>query len=214
MNRDARHLGAAARGMTLLELLIALAITAMVSLAIAAVTTSIARGMESMHTARSALQRTVAAHTRLRAYMGTALCVLDADPQKGFAIWLGDTRANGRVNLSELRVFWFDPESLDGDLTVEWAEFPEDWDDQALAAADLELTGVDDYFDSMATLRSAGHTGTAILADEVRSFSVAHEGASLQDASRIRMEMGIDTGEAEPREILMAFGLSSHRAPE
>ena len=201
-------------GMTLVELLIALSITAMVSLAIAAVTTSIARGMESVNAARSALQRTVAAHARLRAYVNPARCFLATDADQGFALWLSDTRANGRVNLSELRVFWFDPESASGDLTVEWAEFPEEWDELAVAAADTELTGVDDYFAAMKTLRALGYTGTAVLADRLASIDVTHGGQSLQASDRVQVSIGIDTGDAEPRGILMAFGLSGHAVPE
>lgn len=200
--------------MTLVELLVALSISAVIALAIAAVTTSIARGMESMNSARSALQRTVAAHARLRAYVNPSRCFLDADPQRGFVLWLGDTRANDRVNLSEIRVFWFDPEDPSGDLTVEWAAFPEDWDEQTVANADVELTGVDDFFEAMETLRGMGHTGTAVLADRLASVGVSHSAQSLQDADRVRVSLGVETGEDEAREVLMAFGLSGHAAPE
>jgi hypothetical protein len=170
--------------------------------------------MESMSVGRSALQRTVAAHARLRMYIHPSRCFLAADPSRGFAVWLGDTRSNGRVNLSELRVFWFDPEDQTGDLTVEWADFPDDWDDQTLANADTELTSIDDYFAAMDTLRALGHTGTAVLADGVASVSVAHTGQSLHQADKVRVSLGMDTGEAQPREVLMAFGLPGHAAPE
>lgn len=202
------------RGMTLLELLIALVITAVISLTIAAVTTAIARGMESVNEGRSAMQRTVAAHTRLRTYIHPSRCFLDADTSRGFVIWLSDARANSRVNLSEMRVFWFDPTQPEGDLTVEWASFPEDWSDAAVAAADMELTGADDYFAAMATLRAQGHTGSAVLADQVESVAVEFDAPSLPEAERVRLVMTIDAGESEPSGILMAFGLTGHSMPD
>jgi len=199
--------------MTLLELLIALVITAVISLTIAAVTTAIARGMESVNEGRSALQRVVAAHTRLRTYIHPARCFLDVDASKGFVIWLSDTRANGRVNLSEIRVFWFDPASPAGDLSVEWAQFPEAWDEQTIAGADTELTSVDDYFAAMESLRSQGHTGSAILADRVESVEVSCDTQTVVEATRVRLSMEVDGGDSDPSEILMAFGMTGHVVP-
>ena len=214
MGMRSRSTRCAPRGMTLLELLIALVITAVISLTIAAVTTAIARGVDAENEGRSALQRTVAAHSRLRTYIHPSRCFLDADASRGFVVWLSDTRVNNRVNLSEVRVFWFNPEDPDGDLTVEWAKWPEEWDEQALASADTELTGADDLFDAMEALRGQGHTGSAVLADRVESLAVEFDTQTIEEAERVRLAMTIDAGESGPSGILMAFGLTGHAMPD
>ena len=96
------------RGLTLLELLLALSVTAMVGLAMSTAMTATARGMTNAGDSRSALQRANVAYTRLRGYTIHSLSLLQHDPTKGFVLWGSDDYPGGKVNLSELRVFWFD----------------------------------------------------------------------------------------------------------
>jgi prepilin-type N-terminal cleavage/methylation domain-containing protein len=200
------------RGLTLLELLIAITITSITGLAVAVVTTSVARGMTSMNVMRSALQRAHAAHARLAAYIDPALCVLTHDPDNGFAVWLHDDRPGGRVNLSELRVFWFNTDGS-GELTVEWVEFPEEWDEDAVMLYDLELSAVDDYFTVMETQRALGYTQTAVLADGLAELNLAGNGIDLEASQRVRMTLDVTVEEDRSEQLLLVFGLPDHQQP-
>lgn len=199
-------------GLTFLEFLIAISITAIIALAVGAVTSSIARGMTSMNDTRSALQRALVSHSRLQGQLIPALCILAFDPSRGIAVWQNDDRANGHVNLSEFRVLWFDPTG-GSDVTMEWVTFPEDWDDTTLDNADLVLTSVDDYFQSMVTQRDLGYTTSKVLADGVGTISVAGDGDDLPSSDRIRLDVTVGVG-GDSRQLLMAFGLVNHQAPE
>jgi hypothetical protein len=209
----ARRTRASRPGLTSLELLIAITITAITSLAVGAVTTSIARGMTSMNDTRSALQRSLIAHSRIQSQFIPAFCVLLHDAGQGFAVWQHDQRTNGRVNLSELTVFWFDPEG-DGDITIEWVTFPEDWTEDQLGVADIELTGVDDYFQSMTTQRDLGYTSSTVVADGIAQLSVGGAGPSLAESNRVRVHLAVGIGDDDSEELLMVFGLVNHRTPD
>lgn len=199
------------RGMTLLETLIALAITVITGLAIATVTTAVARGMSSLNTARSALQRAHAVHVRIRAYTDPALCVLDYDDKQGFALWLDDSRANDEVNLSELRIFWFNAD--DSTISVERVVFPDGWDPTDYVAHDTTVTSVDDPFAMMQAQRDLGYTRTEVIADAVQSVTMEWATADIQDAGRVRLELAVRADDDTVHELLIALGLPNHRAP-
>lgn len=204
------------RALTLLELLLAVAITVLTGLAIAAVTTSIARGLTSMNESRSALQRAYATHARLRAYTTGALAFLSVDPERGIAVWHNDERFNNRVNLSELHIFWLENAS-DGapgkELVIESANFPEEWDAEELELADAELAGIDDPFNEMLALRAQGWTTRSVIADGLETVAVSHSAINLMNANRIRIALEVRVGPDNTQDILMAFGLPNHRVP-
>lgn len=198
-------------GLTFLEFLIAVAITAITALAVGAVTTSIVRGMTSMNDTRSALQRALIAHARLQVQLIPAYCVLEFDPARGIALWQNDDRANDLVNLSELRILWFDPTG-DGDLSIERVTFPEEWDETTRSVADIVLTDVDDLFQIMTVQRSLGLTTTKTVADAIDAISVAGSGMDLPSSQRIRLDLTVGVGD-DAEQLLMAFGLVNHRTP-
>ena len=207
-----RHATRCRTGLTFLEFLIAISITAITAVAVGAVTSSIARGMTSMNDARSALQRSLIAHARLQAQLIPTFCVLDFDPSRGIAVWQNDDHANGKVNLSELRILWFDPDAA-GDLSMEWITFPEEWDDTTLDAADIILTSVDDYFQIMKVERALGYTTTKVVADGIAAVSLAGSGDDIPSSQRIRLDLTVGVG-ADSEQLLMAFGLVNHRTPQ
>lgn len=199
------------RGLTLLETLIALAITVITGLAIASVTTAVARGMTSVNTARSALQRAHAVHVRLRAYTDPALCVLDFDTAKGFAIWLDDSRTNEKVNLSELRVFWYS--AADDTISVERVVFPNGWDPSEYVQHDTTLSSVDDPFAMMEAQRALGYTRTEIIADAVSALDMEWPTKDIRDAGRVRLSLGVTADDQHVHELLIALGLPNHKVP-
>jgi len=199
------------RGLTLLETLIALAITVITGLAIASVTTAVARGMTSVNTARSALQRAHAVHVRLRAYTDPALCMLDFDADRGFAIWLDDSRTNEKVNLSELRVFWYS--AADDTISVERVVFPDGWDPSEYVKRDSTLTSVDDPFAMMEAQRALGYTRTDIIADAVSALDMEWPTNDIRDAGRVRLSLGVTADDQQVHELLIALGLPNHKVP-
>lgn len=203
------------RALTLIELLIALTVTVIIGLAVAAITNSVARSVTSMNDARSALQRAYAAHARIRSQAQNARAFLDADPDRGVALWLNDQRANNRVNLSEIAVLWITPsdeELFANELVLETVAFPTDWDHETTESADVQLTLVDDFFQEILNLRNQGWTQRTVIADAVEEINLSHSAINLVNANRVRLTLSVRVGD-DTQDILMAFGLQNHRAP-
>lgn len=203
------------RGLTTLELLLAIAVTAVIALAIATVMTAVARGLTGASEGRSALQRAHAAHARLRAYTDVSLCLLQCDPGHaagdGFALWLSDDRPGGKVNLSEFRVFWFDASA--GTLSVERVVFPKDWTAEMVEAADIELSASADFLQEMAAQRKLGYTETTILADGLAGSALAHSAAGPQQAARFRLTIDAPSPADPAQQVMMALALPNHEEP-
>ncbi len=200
-----------ARALALIELLIAVAITSIVGLAMAALMTSAARAMSASTGARSGLQRAHAAYTRLRAYTEPALCLLQHDGSGNFAIWLADSVPGGKVNLTEIRVFWFDPVSEE--MTVERIALPDAWTQELKDAYDIEVSSSSDFLALMLDERSRGYTSSIAVADGLEGLLLLHSAASDQSAQRFRLTINLTTGPGLSESILMAFGLPQHKKP-
>lgn len=202
----------APRGLTLLELLLAVSITSLVGLAMATVMTAAARGMTSAGDARSALQRAHAAYSRLRMYTDTGLCLLQNDPARGFVLWLNDEKLNAKVNLTELRVFWFSPQT--GLLTVERVVFPPAWDAAKQDDANVKVNPGADLFALMTDQRALGYTQTETIADGAIAFTVEAAAPAIAEATRFRATLTTDAGPDGQAPVLMAFGLANHQQPQ
>ena len=201
----------ARRGLTLIELLIAVSITAMVGVAIATVMTAAGNSLSRVGEVRSALQRAHAMHTRLSAYTDAALCVLDEAPKQGFAVWLHDENPGGTINLSELRIIWYD--TGEEEISVEWVTFPDDWTPQEVSEADRELEVGADYYTEMLTKRGEKMTSRLTLADGVVSEDLSHEADSYVDAERLRAEATLRLTETETETMLFTIGIENHTVP-
>ncbi len=90
------------RGMTLVELLIGLAVVAMIGAVVAVLMTAVAYGTESQREMRQVNTRLHVVATRLTAATRSSRMVL-AEGEDYIVLWLADTDANGKPNLSELK---------------------------------------------------------------------------------------------------------------
>ncbi len=216
MRRAAAHPERRRAGLTLLELLLAVAITVVIAMAIATVMTAVARGLAGASEGRSAMQRLHAAHVRVRAYTDVSLCLLQHDPKHvagdGFALWLADDRPGGKINLTEFRVFWFNPD--DGTLSVERVTLPAAWTDEQLEAADVELATQADFLNEIVQQRQLGYTTTTILADGLTSSTLEHSAASDLDAVRFQLSLGAPIDAEPDQKVLMALALPNHTEPQ
>lgn len=198
------------RGLTLIELMIAVSITVVAGMALSTVMTATARTLFSTTNARSALQRAHAGYVRLRAYTDPARCLLQAD-ERGFAIWLDDTTVNNVVNLREMRVVWFD--TLNDLLVVERVKFPDEWPPELKASFDTPLNSGADFLFQMETQRALGYTATEVLADGIPSATIAHPSAAAQQARTFTLTMSVDDRSPVPAEVLTVHAFPNHAPP-
>ncbi len=211
MNRRSALSASRRGGMTLVELLLAFSITVIIGMAMATVMTTAARGLSSAGEARSALQRVHAAYVRTRAYTDSGLCLLAVDQNQGFALWLDDNKPGGRINLLELRVFWWN--NGDGTLSVERVKTPDAWAPELVDAYNIPISSAANFFQVMLDQRLMGMTSTEIIADGIDNASIAFAKAAAQNSERFRMTLTVSTGPDTQEPVLMTFGLMNHTNP-
>ena len=199
------------KGLTVVELMIALAITSMVALTLATVLTAASRTMGGASSARSALQRIHAAHVRMRTYTDAALTVLTHDADQGIALWQHDQRPGGRINLTELRIFWFD--DINETITVERVVFPDDWTEEMINAADSEIPPFSDFFTVMASQRALGYTETSTLASGFLPVGLTYNNATPAESNRLTLSGQFDDGAGGKQEMILVFALPNHQEP-
>lgn len=197
--------------MTLLELLLAVAITSLMALALASVMTGVARGMTSTGDARSALQRAHAAFVRMRAYTEPARCLIQHDPKRGFVIWLNDDKPGGTVNLREMRAVWYSEDRRS--LEVERVVFPASWPKELADSFDIGLVRGSDFLTIIQQERSLGYTSTEVAGDGITGWSLAHEGVSVEAARRLRLTMELEAGDRRTETVLTAHAFVHHAEP-
>lgn len=200
-----------ARGFTVVELLIGIVITALVALAISTMLTLVGETTARSRDERAAVMRSHLAQVRLRSYTEPSLAVLQFDKAKGVAIWLHDDNPGEKVNLTELRVLWFD--DVTGEIAVERVVFPDTWTPEMKAAADVVLPKDSDFFSVMITQRQAGQTEIATLLETVEGLELTFTGTTLQSSDRVRyaITLGADNGDSVRTYIVV--GMPNHAEP-
>lgn len=107
MKRDNQHNFKQRAGLTLIELLMALAIMAMIGLTISSMLSAVAYGTSSDHDVRQLAARGRTATLRLNAALRGCVMVLDAGPS-WLLLWQRDTDGNAQPSLEELRLLTYD----------------------------------------------------------------------------------------------------------
>lgn len=199
-------------GLTLLELTLSLVVVALVGLGVASMLAMVGSGASTARDNRSALQRTHAAQLRIGAYANSALALLQVDPARdAFVLWLNDDRPGGRVNLSEIRAFVFDPTT--NELNVEWVVFPTGWSENKVQKEDKEYGRNEDFLTRIEQRRALGQTQTATISDGVLAMSVSHAGGKVYDAVRFSVALDVVRGDNAPLRSMLTFGLPNHQQP-
>ena len=130
------------RGLSLLETLLAISITAVIGVAISALMAAAANSLSSRDDGRSTAIRLATTNIRLGAYIAPSLCVLDKS-NNHITLWFEDSRTSNTVHASEIRWITFDSEAKI--LSVKFVDFPENWSQSMVDEADFECNSLTDY---------------------------------------------------------------------
>jgi len=180
------------RGLTLLELMLAIVISAMVAGAIAGMLGAVSSGVSTRRDNREIMVLAHSAQCRLSAYLGTSRCVL-AISGGDLTLWLDDSRASGTVHASEIRWLRFDPGAAA--ISVEYLSFPPGWTQTARELADNEYAADSDWEAVRAYYAAKGLLATRTLVDQVTSVSIDSDEKTTADAVHLIWQLSFDTGE-------------------
>lgn len=182
--------GRARRGLTLVELLMALAITAMVGLAIASMLFAVSRGTASSQDMRGLVVKHKALDARLAAAIRSSRKVL-ATGSNCIVLWMADTRADGVPDLSELRRIEVDNT---GSLVSYSASFPANWSQAAIDAADTSYPLNSDFLTVTSGLKSNSLFPSTKWMTGVTAITFTLNNATAQSANLVSYRATVTSG--------------------
>jgi len=197
------------RGLSLLELMLALAITAMVATAIAGMLAAVSSGTHTRRDARSAVLTGNALATRLAGYVSPARAFLDRDPER-FVLWLNDDRQSDSVHATEIR--WFMLNEDTGEFRVHFVRFPDAWTQTAKDLEDQEYPGSADWWSILAQFEALGWTASVPLADDISTITIELDTVMPQEARHLTVEVTFTTGTG-PFGTVVPVTLKHHQPP-
>lgn len=190
------------KGFTLLEMTMAVTITAITGLSVAGATFALSRAhqetegfYQSLHTARSAMmriQRTVQRAKLITACSGPML-----------VLWFNDTDGNGRINADEVLVLVFDTAASE----IRWCQkvFP----DAVRAALNVEVPLYDlvDATTVLSDVAGSAYAQTTVLASDATDFNAAASPPPpLANRVDLRLSVGSDKNMITLRSAATARG--------
>ena len=197
------------RGLTLLELLMAMIISAMVAGAIAGMLGAVSSGVGTRKDNREIMVLAHGAQCRLSAYVNTARCVLGNDGVN-LTLWQDDSRESGTVHASEIRWLRFD--ALAGAVTVQYVSFPTTWTEVAKELADNEYPANADWETVRAYYSGKNLLASRTLIDHISSVAIQSDQKVASNARHIAMDLTFQN--AQTSIVVEASGtIQEHQVP-
>jgi len=183
-------LAARRRGMSLIELLMALSISTMVAAAVAGMLSAVSTGVGTRRDIRAVMVRSHAAQSRLSSYLAPSRCVLHAQGDN-LVLWLDDQRVSETVHATEIR--WLGFNSDTGAIEVRYVSFPEEWSQVTCDLADQEFSADEDWMAVLDSYTSKDLIGVRPIVDQIVEATFALDDAQAQDAGRVTCQLVFDT---------------------
>ena len=186
MNKSIRN----RRGMTIIETVLAMTITAMVGGAISTMMAAVSDELASNQGTRSSLIRAGLAQSRLSSYIARSHCVLDLE-DTSVTLWLEDSRDGNTVHASEIRWITLNEDTMI--LESHFVCFPDNWSEAAKLQADTEYTTASNINWNMVlkSFQDRGLSCSLPLVEGIISMEFAGNGSSSLDTTLIETTMSM-----------------------
>ncbi len=176
-------------GLTLMELLIGLAITAVVSGILAILMNATAVGTNSQQDGRRALVRMESMKAQIGDALANSRCILAAGSNY-VVFWTGDqagaaTPTNNAVNLSEIRLLEVD--TVTGNLNLWAIQWPGTYSSSNIISADSTYAANTPWYSAAETAKSNSYFTATPIATGVSSMTVALDSASPTQAKMVNL---------------------------
>ncbi len=204
-----RRTHAAARGLTLLELMLALSITTIVAAAIAGMLSAVTAGVGTRRDARSVMVRAGAAQARLAAYIIPCSSLLASDGSS-LVVWLEDSRASDTVHATEVR--WLSYDAAAGAIDVHLVDFPDTWTQAARDLADVQYAAGADFNAVLSSYQGNGWISTLRLVDGLDSLTVTTDSANILDSRTVDYALAFQTSQT-PVPVRVSATIRAHEKP-
>jgi type II secretory pathway pseudopilin PulG len=200
------------RGLSMVELMIALSVTALIGLATVGMLQAVTNGVDTRRDQRSTIIRANAAQHRLAAYINPSRCILELQGSN-LALWFDDSRKSETVHISEVR--WLRYHAAQGTITVHYLTFPNNMTELERAADDQYYPASSNWEDLFTTYSSHARLvmRSRTLVDGLSDVRVDLDiPADALDARHVTFELTFDTVN-EQFTTIGAATIQHHRRP-
>ena len=207
--RHARGAAQARRGFTLVELMIALTITAMVAACIAIMVNSVAAGTTGTQDGRRHLVRMQALESRVLGTIHGASCILAAG--NGYVVyWTGDANSDNCLQLSELGMLELDNT---GTLQKYTTVFPANFSLAQIATANTRYAANTSWYAAAQTAKTTGYFSATAVAHNVTTFNVALDNVTPTAALLVTCNVQLSDGQVT-RSGVIAGAIRNLQVPQ
>ena len=197
------------RGLTLVEMMLALSITVMIAGAIASMMAAVSRGVGAKRDTRSVMVRANAAQARLASYLAPSRAVLASDDDM-LVVWFNDQRKSNTIHGSEIRWFFFDSNA--GAIEVYHVAFPANWGKQQKTTADHEHPSNADWIEVLKEYESQNLIGSVRLVDGISDYIIELDKNAPLDSRIVSFDFDFETHAGFDR-VRQTFMLRKHYSP-
>lgn len=173
-------------GFTLVELMLAMAGTAFVALAIAMMMYSVSYGTDDRQDVRVQLVKDTVVTGRMSAAIRESKMILDSDDDY-LILWMHDNRSDGLPNLSEIRLIERDSES--NELVSHQAVFSESLTAEQLTAADTQYALTSNFRALTNAIKDTQAFPGEVWASQVTSLTCTLNHATTQSATAVEFQV-------------------------
>lgn len=178
------------RGLTFLELMMALSITVLVAGAIWAMLGAVMTGVDTRRDSREIMVRSAAIESRLNAYIAPSNCVLSNDAIV-LVLWLSDSRESDTVHGTEIR--WIMHNTGDDNIYVFFVDFPDGWTQAAKDLEDRQHRKNSNWTTVLGEYNAKGYINYVVIGDNLDSFDVVLDSNRPEDARHLTFDLGLTT---------------------
>lgn len=197
-------------GFTLLEMLIALSITALIGMCIAIMINSMAAGTAGQQDGRRHLVRLQALESRLLSKFHPAACILEAG--NGYVVyWTGDANINNAVELNELGMLELNTttHTLQEYTTV----FPGNFSLSDIASANTQYAASTSWYAAAQTAKATSYFPASAVAHNMTGFKVTLDNATATAARLATFHLDLSDGQVT-RSGMVAVAIRAWQAPQ
>ena len=198
------------RGLSLLEMLLAITITSVIGVAVSSMMVSAANSLSSKDDGRSSAIRLATTKIRLGAYIAPSLCVLDKSTDQ-IVLWFDDSRESSTVHASEIRWIVFDDETKT--LSVMFVDFPDSWTQAMVDAADIECTTLTNYDSLLSMFYSSDLITTVPLVDSMETCSYWINQINPLEATRVCIRFSLVSDFGVTKDSIIDESIRLHFPP-
>ena len=197
------------RGLSLLEMTLAISITAVIGAAIASMMAAATNSLSSKDDGRQSAIRLATTQIRLSAYIAPSRCFLEKTNEQ-ITLWLDDTNESKTINASEIR--WIQFEESSNKLTVKFVDFPE-WSQSMIDDADIECNSLTNYELLLSSFESSDFIDTIPLVDSMRSCKFWMNTIEPFEATQVSIRFSLESSFGTTKDSVIDETIRLHHPP-